>query len=75
MSAWPNPRAAGAARVRRKFAGACAGEFAQGELCPPEHHKGRAPPHGVSRVGNHAENEFNNRCDELAVMESLKFKE
>ena len=26
-------------------------------------------------VKGHAENEFNNRCDELAVMESLKFKE
>lgn len=25
-------------------------------------------------VKGHAENEFNNRCDELAVMESLKFK-
>ncbi len=26
-------------------------------------------------VKGHAENEFNNRCDELAVMESMKFKE
>ena len=26
-------------------------------------------------VKGHAENEFNNRCDELAVAESLKFKE
>ncbi len=26
-------------------------------------------------VKGHAENEFNNRCDQLAVMESLKFKE
>ncbi len=26
-------------------------------------------------VKGHAENEYNNRCDELAVMESLKFKE
>lgn len=25
-------------------------------------------------VKGHAENEFNNRCDELAVMESQKFK-
>ncbi len=26
-------------------------------------------------VKGHAENEYNNRCDELAVMESMKFKE
>ena len=26
-------------------------------------------------VKGHAENEFNNRCDELAVAESMKFKE
>lgn len=26
-------------------------------------------------VKGHAENEFNNRCDELAVMESMKFKD
>ncbi len=26
-------------------------------------------------VKGHAENEYNNRCDELAVMESQKFKE
>ena len=25
-------------------------------------------------AGNHAENEFNNRCDELAVLESRKFR-
>ncbi len=32
------------------------------------------PPAGKSRVGNHADNEFNNRCDELAVAESKKYK-
>ena len=30
-------------------------------------------PRRTCPVGNHAENEFNNRCDELAVLESHKF--
>ena len=27
-----------------------------------------------NRMGNHAENAYNNRCDQLAVAESQKFK-
>ena len=31
--------------------------------------------YGACDDAGHADNEFNNRCDELAVMESKKFKE
>ncbi len=37
-----------------------------------EQKEGSRCAHGA--VGNHAENEFNNRCDELAVAESQKYK-
>ena len=41
-------------------------------LCLADGILNRAPA-VLCTVGIHAENEFNNRCDELAVMESHKF--
>ena len=40
---------------------------------PPSSLQSGAPAR-QGRVGNHAENEYNNRCDELAVTESQKYK-
>ena len=37
--------------------------------------KKTGPPPGPCRVGNHADNPNNNRCDELAVAESRKYKQ
>ena len=47
---------------------------AEAEFSSAEHGDGPGPPPGGSRVGNHAENEYNNRCDQLAVAESQKYK-
>ncbi|WP_297235837.1 hypothetical protein [uncultured Flavonifractor sp.] len=64
------------------FFGACAVQafwpaaktLAQAEFISAEHEKKRGPRPTESRVGNHADNPFNNRCDELAVAESRKYK-
>ena len=68
------PRKAGPPRVRRKIRSESGG-FAEGRVSRPEHYNKPGPPQGRGPVGNHAENEFNNRCDEMAVAESMKFKE
>ena len=48
--------------------------MAQAELISAEHMKRWGSLPGKSRVGDHADNPNNNRCDELAVAESRKYK-
>ena len=64
-----------------KRGGACAVQafchrqnLGEAEFSSAEHGDGPGPPPGGSRVGNHAKNEYNNRCDQLAVAESQKYK-
>ena len=48
--------------------------LAQGGFTPPGANKIKGLPSGLAGWEIHAENEYNNRCDELAVAESRKYK-
>nr|WP_325298180.1 hypothetical protein [uncultured Dysosmobacter sp.] len=48
--------------------------LAQGGFIPPEANEMKGLPSGKAGWETHAENEFNNRCDQLAVAESQKYK-